>query len=34
VIWLLIAAIVVTHNERITSFCDRSAHITDGALKA
>jgi putative ABC transport system ATP-binding protein len=28
------AAIVVTHDERITSFCDRSVHITDGVLEA
>jgi putative ABC transport system ATP-binding protein len=28
------AAIVVTHDERITSFCDRSVHITDGLLTA
>jgi putative ABC transport system ATP-binding protein len=28
------AAIVVTHDERITSYCDRSVHITDGVLKA
>lgn len=28
------AAIVVTHDERITSFCDRTAHITDGVLAA
>jgi putative ABC transport system ATP-binding protein len=28
------AAIVVTHDERITSFCDRSVHITDGVLQA
>ncbi len=26
------AAIVVTHDERITQFCDRSVHITDGVL--
>lgn len=28
------AAIVVTHDERITHFCDRSVHITDGHLDA
>lgn len=28
------AAIVVTHDERITSYCDRSVHITDGHLEA
>lgn len=28
------AAIVVTHDERITQFCDRTVHITDGVLKA
>ena len=28
------AAIVVTHDERITSYCDRTVHITDGVLKA
>lgn len=28
------AAIVVTHDERITSFCDRSVHIVDGRLEA
>ena len=27
-----IAAIVVTHDERITHFCDRSVHIVDGRL--
>lgn len=27
------AAIVVTHDERITQFCDRSVHIVDGALR-
>ncbi|MFN3256024.1 MAG: ABC transporter ATP-binding protein [Ilumatobacter sp.] len=26
------AAIVVTHDERITQFCDRSVHIVDGRL--
>lgn len=26
------AAIVVTHDERITDYCDRSVHITDGHL--
>ena len=29
-----IAAIVVTHDERITHFCDRTVHITDGHLAA
>ncbi|MAT04874.1 MAG: hemin ABC transporter ATP-binding protein [Acidimicrobiaceae bacterium] len=28
------AAIVVTHDERITSYCDRTVHITDGVLNA
>jgi putative ABC transport system ATP-binding protein len=28
------AAIVVTHDERITQYCDRSVHITDGVLAA
>jgi putative ABC transport system ATP-binding protein len=28
------AAIVVTHDERITSFCDRTVHIIDGVLAA
>jgi putative ABC transport system ATP-binding protein len=28
------AAIVVTHDARITQFCDRSVHITDGRLDA
>lgn len=28
------AAIVVTHDERITAFCDRSVHIIDGVLRA
>ena len=28
------AAIVVTHDERITQFCDRSVHIIDGHLAA
>ena len=28
------AAIVVTHDERITSYCDRSVHIVDGRLDA
>jgi putative ABC transport system ATP-binding protein len=28
------AAIVVTHDERITHFCDRTVHITDGVLEA
>ncbi|MGI9645504.1 MAG: ABC transporter ATP-binding protein [Ilumatobacteraceae bacterium] len=29
-----ISAIVVTHDERITGFCDRSVHIIDGHLAA
>jgi putative ABC transport system ATP-binding protein len=28
------AAVVVTHDERITHFCDRSVHIVDGTLDA
>jgi len=28
------AAIVVTHDERITEFCDRTVHIIDGVLAA
>lgn len=28
------AAIIVTHDERITRFADRTAHITDGVLDA
>jgi putative ABC transport system ATP-binding protein len=28
------AAIVVTHDERITTYCDRSVHIVDGRLDA
>ena len=28
------AAIVVTHDERITRYCDRTVHITDGVLQA
>lgn len=28
------AAIVVTHDERITGYCDRTVHITDGVLTA
>jgi putative ABC transport system ATP-binding protein len=28
------AAIVVTHDDRITHFCDRSVHIIDGRLEA
>ena len=28
------AAIVVTHDERITEYCDRTVHITDGVLQA
>ncbi len=27
------AAIVVTHDERITKFCDRTVHIVDGVLR-
>lgn len=29
-----IAAIVVTHDERITAFADRTVHISDGVLEA
>jgi putative ABC transport system ATP-binding protein len=29
-----IAAIVVTHDERVTKFCDRTVHIVDGRLDA
>ena len=29
-----IAAIVVTHDDRITEYCDRTVHITDGRLEA
>ena len=29
-----IAAIVVTHDERVTRFCDRTVHIVDGRLDA
>jgi putative ABC transport system ATP-binding protein len=29
-----IAAIVVTHDERMTHFCDRTVHILDGVLRA
>jgi len=29
-----IAAIVVTHDERITQFCDRSVHMADGRVVA
>ncbi len=29
-----IAAIVVTHDERITHYCDRSVHIVDGYLQS
>jgi putative ABC transport system ATP-binding protein len=29
-----IAAVVVTHDERITHYCDRSVHIVDGRLEA
>jgi putative ABC transport system ATP-binding protein len=28
------AAIVVTHDERITEFCDRNVHISDGVVDA
>ncbi|MGB5756712.1 MAG: ABC transporter ATP-binding protein [Acidimicrobiales bacterium] len=28
------SAIVVTHDERITEYCDRTVHIVDGALTA
>jgi putative ABC transport system ATP-binding protein len=28
------AAIVVTHDERITDYCDRTVHIIDGTLHA
>lgn len=28
------SAIVVTHDERITEYCDRTVHITDGVLAA
>ncbi|MEZ5244752.1 MAG: ABC transporter ATP-binding protein [Acidimicrobiales bacterium] len=28
------SAIVVTHDERITDYCDRTVHITDGVLAA
>jgi putative ABC transport system ATP-binding protein len=28
------AAIVVTHDDRITEYCDRTVHITDGRLEA
>ena len=28
------AAIVVTHDERITEYCDRTVRITDGVLAA
>jgi putative ABC transport system ATP-binding protein len=28
------AAVVVTHDDRITEFCDRTVHITDGTLDA
>ena len=28
------AAIVVTHDERITHYCDRTVHIVDGRLAA
>jgi putative ABC transport system ATP-binding protein len=28
------AAIIVTHDERITSYADRTVHITDGRLEA
>jgi putative ABC transport system ATP-binding protein len=29
-----IAAIVVTHDERITHYCDRSVHIVDGVIES
>jgi putative ABC transport system ATP-binding protein len=29
-----IAAIVVTHDERMTHYCDRTVHIIDGHLAA
>ena len=28
------SAIVVTHDERMTHYCDRTVHITDGHLAA
>ena len=28
------AAIIVTHDERITHYADRTVHITDGLLEA
>ena len=28
------AAVIVTHDDRITRFTDRTAHITDGVLEA
>ena len=28
------AAIVVTHDDRITEYCDRTVRITDGVLDA
>jgi putative ABC transport system ATP-binding protein len=28
------AAIIVTHDERMTHYCDRTVHITDGVLAA
>ena len=28
------SAIVVTHDERITEYCDRTVHIIDGVLAA
>ena len=29
-----IAAIVVTHDERMTHYCDRSVHIVDGVIES
>ncbi len=28
------SAVVVTHDERITEYCDRTVHIIDGVLAA
>jgi putative ABC transport system ATP-binding protein len=28
------AAIVVTHDDRVTHYCDRTVHIVDGVLTA
>lgn len=28
------SAVVVTHDERITEYCDRTVHITDGVVAA